>query len=100
MKRILALVLCAVMALSLFSSCTTLKGDDKGAVIDIYLTNEIYDFDPAHCATDTSASKFLSLIFEGLTKLDETGKWKKALMDKYSVSQDDDEAFKIQITLN
>ncbi|MBR0302848.1 MAG: hypothetical protein IJQ80_03270, partial [Clostridia bacterium] len=100
MKRILAIVICAVMLLASLSSCTTLKGDDKGAVIDVYLTNEIYDFDPARCSTDVSASKFLSLVFEGLTRLDEKGEWKKALMNKYSVSQDDAEAFKIQITLN
>ena len=100
MKRILALVLCSLMLIASFSSCTTLKDEDKGAVIDVYLTNEIYDFDPARCSTDVSASKFLSLVFEGLTKLDENGKWKKALMNKYTVSQDDDEAYKIQITLN
>lgn len=100
MKRILALVLCAVMIACTFASCTTLEEDDKGAEIDVYLTNEIYDFDPARGFTDASKSKFLSLVFEGLTRLDEDGNWIPALMDEYEISQDDDEAFKIQITLN
>lgn len=99
MKRILAFVLCAIVLACSFSSCTTLVGDDKGAVIDVYLTNEIYDFDPARGFTDVSTSKLLNLVFEGLTKLDENGNWKNAIMDKYTVSQDDGEAFKIQINL-
>ena len=99
MKRLLALVLCFVMLAGVLSSCTTLEEDDKGAVIDVYLTNEIYDFDPARGFTDASASKFLALVFEGLTRLDVDGNWKYALMDDYTVSQDDDEAFKIQISL-
>lgn len=100
MKRVLSLVLCAVMILAAFASCSTLDNDDdKGAIIDVYLTNEIYDFDPARGFTDASTAKFLSLIFEGLTKLNEDGDWENALMDSYEISQDDDEAFKIQITL-
>ncbi len=100
MKRIIALVICALMILSSFVSCTTLEGDDKGAVIDVYLTNEIYDFDPARGFNDASTSKLLSLVFEGLTRLDEDGNWEYALMDEYEITQDDDEAFKIKITLN
>lgn len=99
MKRLLALVLCVIMLAGVLSSCTTLEEDDKGAIIDVYLTNEIYDFDPARGFMDASTSKFLALVFEGLTRLDENGNWKYALMDDYTVSQDDDEAFKIQITL-
>ena len=97
-KKILALILCAASLLT-FVSCSTLVGDDKGAVIDVYLTNEIYNFDPAYGFTDASTAKILSLIFEGLTRLDEDGNWEKALMKSYEVSQDDDEGFKIQITL-
>lgn len=99
MKRILSLILCVVMLASVLASCTTLEEDDKGAVIDVYLTNEIYDFDPARGFTDASTSKFLSLVFEGLTRLNEDGDWEYAMMDEYTISQDDEEAFKIQITL-
>ena len=98
MKKILALILCAASLFTLVS-CSTLEEDDKGAIIDVYLTNEIYNFDPAFGFTDASTAKILSLIFEGLTRLDEDGNWENALMESYEVSQDDDEAFKIQITL-
>lgn len=98
MKKFLAIILCLASLLTLVS-CSTLEGEDKGAVIDVYLTNEIYNFDPAYGFTDASTAKILSLIFEGLTRLDEDGNWEKALMKSYEISQDDDEAFKIQITL-
>ena len=100
MKKILALVLTAIMLVSVLSSCTTLKDGDKGAEIDVYLTNEIYDFDPARGFNDASTSKYLSLVFEGLTRLDENGEWQPALMKSFTVSQDDEEAYKVQITLN
>ncbi len=99
MKKIMALILCVVMLAGALASCTTLEDDDKGAVIDVYLTNEIYDFDPARGFNDVSTAKFLSLIFEGLTRLDVDGNWEAALMDDYTVSQDDAEGFKIQINL-
>lgn len=99
MKRILALVLCMIMLACTFASCTTLEGEDKGAVIDVYLTNEIYNYDPAYGFTDASCAKILSLIFEGLTRLDSDGNWEKALMKDYEISQDDEDGFKIQITL-
>ncbi len=99
MKRILALVLCMIMLVTALASCTTLEEDDKGAVIDVYLTNEIYNYDPAFGFTDASCAKILSLVFEGLTRLDSEGNWEKALMKDYEISQDDEEGFKIQITL-
>ncbi len=99
MKRILALVLCMIMLACTFTSCTTLEEDDKGAVIDVYLTNEIYNYDPAFGFTDASCAKILSLVFEGLTRLDSEGNWEKALMKSYEVSQDNEEGYKIQITL-
>ncbi len=99
MKRILALVLCMIMLACTFTSCTTLEDEDKGAVIDVYLTNEIYNYDPAYGFTDASCAKILSLVFEGLTRLDSEGNWEKALMKSYEISQDDEEGFKIQITL-
>lgn len=99
-KRVLSLILAVVTVACTLASCSTLEEGDKGAVIDIYLTNEIYNFDPAYAFTDASGAKILSLIFEGLTRLDSDGNWEKALMKSYKISQDDDEAFKIQITLN
>ena len=47
MKRVLSLLLCAVMLLGALAGCTTLAKDDKGMIIDVYLSTEMVDFDPA-----------------------------------------------------
>jgi len=96
MKRTLSLILCAAMLLAsvaAFSGCTTLvklsDGTyDKGAVIDMYIGAEVYDFDPALSFTDNDMVKVLSLLFEGLTRLKDNGKWEKALMKSYDVTTD------------
>lgn len=91
MKRIICLALCIVMLCGVFTSCSTLKGDDKGAIIDVYLTDELYNFDPALSYTDDSMVKVLSLIYEGLTRLDSKGNWEKAMMDTYKYEKDEEE---------
>lgn len=100
MKRVLALILCLLTTVGCFASCTTLGENDKGAEVDVYLTNEVFNFDPACGFTDASTAKILSLIYEGLTVLDSEGNWEEGIMDEYVITQDDDEGFKIQITLN
>ena len=48
-KRILALLLCAIMLIPCFSGCSEkLEQGDLGAYITMYLTDKIYDFDPAN----------------------------------------------------
>jgi len=103
-KKVLSLILAAIMLMSALASCTTLKkiGDDeydKGAIIDMYLASEVYDFDPQLSITDDAQLKYLSLLFEGLTTMNENGKWKKALMDNYKIEVDDGERFSILIEL-
>lgn len=107
MKKIVAIILALVTVLSVLTGCTTtLVKDketgkyDKGAVIDMYLTDCIYYFDPQQSITDESQLKLLSLVFEGLTYIDENGKWQKALMKEYEVDVDDGENFSILITIN
>lgn len=105
MKKVLSLVLAMLMFGSVISGCTTLEKDetgsyDKGAIIDMYLTTEVYDFDPQRSITDDAMLKIYSLIYEGLTAIDENGKWQKALMKSYKVEKDEDGEFSILITLN
>ena len=49
-KRILALLLCAVMLIPCLAACGKKdeENPDPGAYITMYLTDEIYDFDPAN----------------------------------------------------
>lgn len=105
MKKVLSLVLAMITAASVMAGCTTLEKDetgnyDKGAIIDMYLTTEVYDFDPQRSITDDAMLKIYSLIYEGLTTINENGKWEKALMKNYKVEKDADGEFSILITLN
>ena len=105
MKKALSLILAALMLASALTGCTTLHkletGEyDKGAIIDMYLTTECYNFDPQQSMIDDSMLKIMSLIFEGLTTIDEHGKWKKSGMKNYKVDKDTDEEFSILVNLN
>lgn len=105
MKKVLSLVLAMITAGSVLAGCTTLEKDetgnyDKGAIIDMYLTTEVYDFDPQNSITDDAMLKAYSLMYEGLTTIDENGKWQKALMKNYKVEKDAEGEFSILITLN
>ncbi len=99
MKRILALVLTIVMVACSFASCSTLEGEDKGAIITVYMTDEIYDFDPTQSYTNDAVAQLTTLMFEGLTVLDSKGNWKKGMMDNYELLEAEDGGQKLQITL-
>ena len=71
MKRALSLILCAVMLLTALCGCTTLEKDetgeyDKGAIIPMYLGNEMYNFDPQVEYLNDSNVKILSLYLQAL----------------------------------
>ncbi len=105
MKKVLSLILCAVMLASALAGCSTLEktdtGDyDKGAIIDMYFTTEVFDFDPQRSIIDDAQLKIMSQMYEGLTKLDENGKWKKAGMKSYKIDKDKDGEFVILVNLN
>lgn len=99
MKRALAAMLVILMLASVLAGCTTLEKDDKGAIINMYLTNEVYNLDPQISVTDSAMQKVFSLTYEGLTRLDENGKWQKALMKDYTIDKDNENEFSILITL-
>ena len=77
MKRVLAIILAVTMLLACalsFSACTTLKKlddgtYDKGAFIDLYIGDELYDFDPQLSYTDYNMVQLFSLLYEGLTTI-------------------------------
>ncbi|MBO4216937.1 MAG: peptide ABC transporter substrate-binding protein [Clostridia bacterium] len=101
MKKTLAILLCVIMLTGVLVGCTSIKGDNKGAEINVYFGSEIYNLDPAVAYTDANAAKVLGLIYEGLMRLDENGNAKKALMKKYKTYTDDRTGdFKMEITLN
>ncbi len=99
MKRVLSLLLCAVMLLTALVSCTTIEGDNKGMIIDVYLATELTDLDPALHYNDNAMVKIYDLIYEGLTNLNAKGKWEKVLMKKYELRGNDEDGWYLLITL-
>lgn len=83
MKRAICLVLAVIMICGVITSCSSLEKNDKGAIVTMYLADEIYNFDPMVGFNDTSTAKILSLVFEGLTVLNEDGNWEKGMMKSY-----------------
>lgn len=88
MKKITSLFLAVVMAafsLLSLSSCGLVQ---DGAEISVYLSDEVYDLDPAACYTDDNALLLISLLFEPLFVLDDDGKVQKAAAEEYDYDKD------------
>ncbi len=103
MKKILALLLCLIMVLSVFAACQTGEEgeEDKGPTIPVYITTEIANFDPAYSNLDDAAMKILGLLYEGLFKIDTNGKVVKAQAKSVKVLDDpEDDYYAIEIKLN
>ena len=97
MKRIFALLLCAATLLTCFAfvGCEfkdkkkTEKEEDKGQYITAYLTDNVYDLDPAKAYTNEAVASVVSLMFDTLFKLDENGKVKKSLVEEYVIEENE-----------
>lgn len=99
MKRIFALLLCAATLLASLSfvGCdlssnkkkTEKKEEDKGQYITAYLTDNVYDLDPAKAYTNDALANVVSLMFDTLFKLDEKGKVKKSLVEEYVIEENE-----------
>ncbi len=84
MKKSIALILSILMVLPLtlgLVSCQS--GDDAGAFVNSYYVGEMYNFDPAAAVVDDDAMRVLSLLYEPLFRLKESGKVEKALAKSY-----------------
>ena len=102
MKKILALILCAVFLVPCLTSCIggiKPSDEDKGAEIPVHLSTEIYNLDPAYAYLDDAGAKILPLIYEGLFKFDENGKVEKALCTDYTTYTNRDGEFVAEFTI-
>lgn len=90
------------MLVLVFAGCTKIKAPDtNGAIIHTYMGTKVLNLDPAVAYTDENAVKLISLIFEGLMKINKNGSLEKALASKYEIYTDDRSGDKImKITLN
>ena len=93
-KRIIALLLCLVMCLTAFMACAQEDKDDdekedKGAFVTMYLTDEIYNFDPVYAYNNEEAESIVSLMFIRLFSLSNKGKLQYELVKEYEIVEDE-----------
>lgn len=91
-KRITALILSIICCLGLLTACYDSKIDGeiiKGAEITLYLSEPVYDLDPALCYNNDSALQIAGLIFDTLFKINEKGKIEKSIVDDYEIVEDE-----------
>ena len=100
-KRFVALLLCLVMCLTALVGCAGKKEDgDKGAYITMYLTDEIYNFDPVYAYTNEEAESIVGLMFAKLFSLNSRGKLQYELAESYEIKEDaKNKEYSIMITL-
>ena len=101
MKKIIALLLCISAVLMASAGCTKdLTNEDPGAIIPVYLSTEITNFDPAYSNLDKATTKVLGLIYEGLFSADSNGKPVKNQAKSVKVlDRPSDDYYAIEITL-
>lgn len=90
-KRILALLLCAATLLTMvavFTGCSGAGNTDKGQSITMYLTDNVYDLDPAKAYNNEALAKVVGLMFDTLFTLDAKGKVQKNLVKDYEFKED------------
>ncbi len=92
-KRILASVLCLVMlvgSLVCLSACgeEDKKTEDKGQYLTMYVADQVYDLDPANAFYNDGTTSIVNLLFETLFKINDSGKVKKSLVQKYVIKED------------
>ncbi len=90
-KRLIALFLCLVTILAVLSGCAgsiDATSEYKGQQITMYLTENVYDLDPAHAYINESSRAIVSLLFDTLFVIDENGKVKNSLASSYSIKED------------
>ena len=93
-KRIIALILCLVFCVSVLSACggkIDQQSEYKGQQVIMYLTENIYNLDPAYAYTNDATRSVVGMIFETLFTLDDNGKVKNALADGYKVEEKEED---------
>ncbi len=102
MKKFIALLLCLLTVMTVLASCNknNTGKEDKGPTIPVYISTEIANFDPAYANLDDASIKILSLIYEGLFKIDANGKVVKSHAKSVKVlDKPEDDYYAIEITL-
>lgn len=100
MKKLIALALCLMTMALLLCGCNSESDDDPGAIIPVYLSTEVYNFDPATAYLDDATVKLFGMLYEGLFKINSKGKVENAMAESVKVLDNPDENYyAIEITL-
>ena len=103
MKKILALVLTAVMIAGVLTlgGCGKKDDEDKGAIIQMYLSAFPTNLDPTGAEYGSADNaKLFGLLYEGLYTMNDKGELKKALADEVEYYVDPrDNTLKLEIKL-
>ena len=87
MKKFLALLLCLLMILASFASCGNKNPEDEGAQITMYISEPVYNFDPAEAYNNEATLKMVSLMFDNLFIINSDGKLEKSLAKSYKINK-------------
>ena len=95
-KRIIALILCLFTLVAVLASCAGSidpTAEYKGEQITMYLSENIYDLDPARAYKNESTKAIVSMLFGTLFVLDENGKVQPSLAASYTTEEKDGEYY-------
>ena len=101
-KRIISLLLCLAMSVVALAGCAgTIEADSeyKGQQITMYLTENIYNLDPAYAYQNEISRSIVSLIFDTLFTVDNSGKVSPSLAKGYRTETDKDGNFFMYIDI-
>ena len=90
MKRVVALLLLAAMLTVGLCSCSEPDMTDMGAIIPMYLASAQTDLDPTEMIYDKDFIKVSGLLFEGLTRVNSSGKIEPLLASKWETKYNED----------
>ena len=93
MKKILALLLCLIMILTSLAGCGNKEKENDGAEIKMYISDPVYNFDPAEAYRNEAALKIVSLMFDNLFVMNEDGKVEKSLVKSYKIDKEKNSMF-------
>lgn len=88
------------MVVPLFASCGAIDLNFKGPILQMYLTEQVYDFDPLNSFNNESQQKIISLLYAGLFRLTENGGVEPELVERVDIRDDDNiKEYKMTLTL-
>ncbi len=102
-KRIIALILCLTAAVSVLAGCAgSIDADSeyKGEQITMYLTENIYNLDPAYAYSNEASRSIVSLLFDTLFVLNGKGEVKPSLAKSYKTETTKDGEYFMYIEIN